>query len=115
MKSLTSWQTQCPKVHKFTIGTNVVSKAHKLLELFLKGNAARGYKRLVILNEASLELDMLKIFIRLAKDTHAMTDKQYVHQQGQLNEVGKMLGGWIKDCSPDTKRPPDVAEGVREK
>ncbi len=92
-----------------------MNKAHKILELFLKGNAARGYKRLTILNEASFELDMLKIFIRLAKDTHAMTDKQYIHLQGQLNEIGKMLGGWIKDNTPDTKRPPVIAEGDREK
>ena len=103
MKSITSWQTQCPKEHKFTIGATIINTAHKIFELLLKADAARGYKRTGFLTEASLELDLLKIFIRLAKDTHAMSDKQYIHLQGQLNEIGKMLGGWIASCF-DTKK-----------
>ncbi len=59
----------------------------------------------MILQDASNELDLLKIFCRLAKDTHAMTDKQYIHLQGQLNETGKMLGGWIKAQTNGTKSP----------
>ena len=85
----------------------VVSKSHRILELLYRANAARAYKRLTILNEVSLELDLLKIFIRLAKDTDAMTDKHYIQLQGLLNEIGKMLGGWIKDQSGETKRPAD--------
>jgi len=113
IKALTSWQTQCPKTHRHTIGMTVVNSSHALLETFYRANLARGYKRLVLLSEASVQLDMLKIFIRLAKDTHAMSDKQYIHLQEQLNEVGKILGGWIKDNAPYTKRPTDLAEGDR--
>ena len=110
--AVTSWQIQCPKTHRHTIGTTVVNSSHATLETLYRANLARGYKRQALLSEASVQLDMLKVYIRLAKDTHALSDKQYVHLQGQLNEVGKMLGGWIKDKTPDTKRPPDVAEGV---
>jgi len=87
--------------------------SHATLETLFRANVARGYKRQAFQSEASIQIDMLKIFVRLAKDTHAMSDKQYIHLQGQLNETGKLLGGWIKSPTPDTKHPPDVSEGVR--
>jgi hypothetical protein len=34
--------------------------------------------------------------IRLAYETNALQDKHYLSLQQQLQEIGKMLGGWIR-------------------
>ena len=44
---------------------------------------------------------MLKIFIRLLKDVDAIKNKDYLLMQTQIQEIGKMLGGWIK--APEKK------------
>ena len=52
--------------------------------------------KLKTLEKASLELNVLRIFIRLAKEIRALDLKKYITLQKNLNEIGKMLGGWIK-------------------
>ncbi len=48
-----------------------------------------------LLSEANLTLESLKVVIRLAKDVHALDKRWYVKYQTQLQEIGKMTGGWI--------------------
>lgn len=47
----------------------------------------------------SIELDMLKVFVRLAKETRCIDSKQYLEIETKIQEIGKMLGGWIKFAS----------------
>ena len=39
---------------------------------------------------------MLKVFIRLLSDLKILNEKRYIYCQGYIQEIGKMLGGWIK-------------------
>jgi hypothetical protein len=52
--------------------------------------------KLRYLHNAATKVDLLRLLIRLAKDTNCLTQKQYIELEGSLNQVGKMLGGWIK-------------------
>lgn len=58
--------------------------------------------KLLILQKMSVKLDLLKILVRLSKDTQAISDKNYLKLQGYLQEIGKMLGGWIKSSKQNT-------------
>ena len=44
----------------------------------------------------SSSIDMLRIFIRLASDTKTIDKKFYLILQEQIDEIGRMLGGWLK-------------------
>lgn len=44
----------------------------------------------------SSSVDMLRIFIRLAADTKVIDKKLYLSLQEQIDEIGRMLGGWLK-------------------
>lgn len=44
----------------------------------------------------SVKVDLLKVLLRLAKDTKALSSGSYLTLQDMLQEIGKMLGGWIK-------------------
>ncbi|MBI2066347.1 four helix bundle protein, partial [Candidatus Woesebacteria bacterium] len=48
------------------------------------------------LGKISVKLDLLKILVRLAKDSQAINNKNYLELQMRLYEIGKMLGGWIR-------------------
>jgi len=44
----------------------------------------------------SSSIDMLRIFVRLASDTKIIDKKLYLSLQEQIDEIGRMLGGWLK-------------------
>jgi len=44
----------------------------------------------------SSAVDMLRIFIRLASDTKIIDKNIYVSIQEEIDEIGRMLGGWLK-------------------
>ena len=53
-----------------------------------------------LLHAMSNKLDLLKVLlIRLAQETHAITPKQYTAVQDILQEVGQMIGGWLKSVA----------------
>lgn len=58
--------------------------------------------KLLILQKMSIKLDLLKVLIRLSKDCQAMNDKNYLKLQESLQEIGRMLGGWIKSSKQNS-------------
>ena len=44
----------------------------------------------------SSSLDVLRIIVRLASDVKVIDRKRYLALQEQIDEIGRMLGGWLK-------------------
>ena len=42
---------------------------------------------------------MLKFFLQISWEIRALDDKKYIALSGYLTEIGKMLGGWIKQTN----------------
>jgi len=53
-------------------------------------------EKLSVLEEASHKLNVVRIFIRLSKDTEVIDFTKYEDFQNRVDEIGRMLGGWIK-------------------
>jgi len=53
-------------------------------------------EKLPILNGVSAKLNLLRITLRLAKDVQVIDLKKYIALQTIIDEIGRMLGGWIK-------------------
>ena len=45
-----------------------------------------------------MKLNVLRIFLRLAKDTKVLDMKKCLSLQEIVDEIGRMLGGWIKSA-----------------
>ncbi|HBT27021.1 TPA: hypothetical protein DEA48_00290, partial [Candidatus Falkowbacteria bacterium] len=73
--------------------------------LLFKANRKYNYERINLLNTASDQLDLLKVIIRLLKDSSAIEEKEYLLLQIQIQEIGCQLGGWIKN--PQKKNSAD--------
>lgn len=41
-------------------------------------------------------MEKLRYLIRLSKDLKAFNVKKYAYISNEINELGKMVGGWIK-------------------
>lgn len=85
-----------PKKDRYGIGQRCENHILDLIEQTIKASKSRRENKQAVLYEISLKLDILKIFIRLMKEIRAIDLKKYTFFQGYINEIGKMLGGWIK-------------------
>lgn len=73
--------------------------------LFLAGQRSKEVK-CIPLEQASVQLNLLRILVRLAKDTKAIDLKKYTQIQAIIDEIERMLGGWIKSVKPSGGMPP---------
>jgi|JI10StandDraft_1071094.scaffolds.fasta_scaffold15741_1 hypothetical protein len=94
---LNSLHGTIPKSQRFTLWQRCENLNITLLELLFESGMKK--ERLNILYQMSLKLDLLKVLIRLAKESKAIPPKKYAIIQSMLQEIGKMIGGWIKSVS----------------
>lgn len=85
-----------PKSQRFVLGQHIENVFLQILEGIIEANQERN--KLPYLKKLSVELDKLRILIRLSKDLKFINIRQYSFVVEKINEIGKMLGGWIKSC-----------------
>ncbi len=56
--------------------------------------------KLPYLQKAVTKLDLLKFFLRISWEVKALDIKKYIVLSEKLDEIGRMLGGWIKQITP---------------
>ena len=83
-----------PKSHRFSIAVRLENGMLEFLRLVTIANHRR--QKLPLLREADEELLVIRIYIRLSHDLKFITTSSYEYAIRQLEEIGKMLGGWIK-------------------
>jgi hypothetical protein len=83
-----------PKTQRYTLGGRIEQTILDLLELLFSIPLATN--RLPILKQMSIKTDLLKTLLRLSKDTHSLSIGRYLELQAVLQEIGKMLGGWMR-------------------
>lgn len=83
-----------PKTQRFVLGQQIENVALYLLRGVIRANAAR--EKTPHLRQISVDLDTLRILIRLSADLKFISVKQYGYAAEKINEVGKLLGGWQK-------------------
>lgn len=85
-----------PKSHRLVLGKHMEELCILILLLLVKANKSTGQTRTAMQINISDELDSLRILIRLNKDLRFMSIKQYSSAAEKLNEIGRMLSGWMK-------------------
>lgn len=85
-----------PRLTKFSLGGKIDTLFCELMEnLFLARYATRDNKQAFI-GTASLKLDLLKFFIRIAWEIEVLDHKRFAAMLAPLNDIGNMIGGWQK-------------------
>ena len=96
--NLTRWYieklSRLPKNHRFTLGEKIQNSLLNLLMFLSDAIYSKEKKRL--LNEANKELEKLRILSRLLKDLKLLPIDNYRFVSSSIEEIGKMLGGWMK-------------------
>ena len=68
----------------------------EILKNIIQANHERN--KTDVLKQISVELDKFRYLYRLTKDLKFINIKQYQFGAEKINEIGKMLGGWMKSA-----------------
>ena len=100
-KEIAALRKTVSKQDRYTLWQRVESVALDLVENILEASALFKHEKGPLLTRASTKLNLLRFLIRLASDIKAIDGKKYTMLQQHIDEVGRMLGGWIKSIKAD--------------
>ena len=86
------------KVHKYGLGVELEKETTELVKQIIRANF-RKTDRGKDIEECLVHYEIIKILIRMSKDYHLLSLRQYEFAAQELNEIGKLLGGWYKKFS----------------
>ena len=82
-----------PRHHRYSLGISMENRLQRILELLLRAKYSRqkaGY-----LNDANIELEVLRFQIRLSKDLNALPGKSHGYASQTMQSIGSQIGGWL--------------------
>jgi len=93
------WQgmvAHIPKLHRYTFGGKIDRLFLEILEIIFRAQYMKPDEKIRYLVAGSGKLDLLKFFLQIGWENKLIDTKKYSALSAELNEIGRMLGGWIK-------------------
>jgi four helix bundle protein len=88
---------QFPKSEKFALVVDIKHCIDLILERAIE--ASKKYYKKTTLQEMDVEIMKLRHYLRLSHELGFLPQKKYEILSGMVVEIGKMLGGWIKQTN----------------
>jgi len=88
-----------PKDARYTLGTKIDSSLIETIEATLIASFLAKEKKSPYVQRAATKLDLAKFFLQVAWEIKALDNKKYAIISEQLAEVGRMLGGWLRQIT----------------
>lgn len=87
-----------PKSEKYALAADIKSSMFNALKLILRANKVynNSQVRVYLLNELDAEVQIQKVMVRIAHGQRYISNKNYLEWSRRLDEIGRILGGWIK-------------------
>ena len=83
-----------PKNQRYVLGQQIENMMLDIGKMIVHANKLR--QKRAKLFEIDVELEKLRMLIRLATDLKMMSVIKYGHHSKRIEEIGRLLGGWLK-------------------
>lgn len=83
-----------PRDYRYTLGTDIRNSMTSLLQFIIR--CGKRYYKKTTLEDMDIELDTLRTLIRVALENRVITVKEFERWSVLLDELGRMVGGWMK-------------------
>jgi len=85
-----------PKKDRFGIWSKIQSICLDSIELIATASFEVRNNKLPTLKSVRIKIEVLKRLIRLSNQLHIIKNKKYIELTSDLQEISKMINGWIK-------------------
>jgi hypothetical protein len=96
-----------PKLHRHSLGQRVDSLFVEAIEYTAMASFLSREEKLPYVRTAIRKVDTLKVMLMILWETKSLDNKKYIALSLQMDEIGRMMGGWngqlTKQNSPATK------------
>ena len=79
---------------RFNLADRLTNISLDVLEAIIEAIYAKD--KTEILKKANLQIEKIRALLQISNDRKYISISQYGHISGEINEAGKMIGGWIK-------------------
>jgi hypothetical protein len=83
-----------PKKSRYTLGDRIDTLFIQILEFLFIASYQNKAEKLPTIVAALKKTDVLKFLLRIAWETHALDTKKYAVISEEMQELGRMIGGW---------------------
>jgi hypothetical protein len=82
------------RVHRYGLGVELEGAVFGLLRAVARANVRKD--KAAAVEDCLVEFEVVKVFVRMAKDYHLLSITQYGFAAERLDEIGRLLSGWQK-------------------
>lgn len=93
------WQSyipHIPKTARYTVAEKIDKAFLDTIEHLFTASKSAKAEKLVALRCASAKFELLKFLLQILWETKALDTAKYSRLSESLEEIGRMLGGWLK-------------------
>jgi len=83
-----------PKEHRYTLGSKIDNILIDLIEAISAASFLARVEKQPQIKTALRKTDTIKILLLILWETKSLDNKKYLSLSEQINEIGRMLGGW---------------------
>lgn len=98
------YRSDFPKSSRYTLGDKIDTIFIQVLECLFVASYQNKADKLPTILIAVRKTDLLKFFLRIAWELHALDNKKYALLSEKTDELGRMIGGWKRGL--ESKTPP---------
>lgn len=95
-----------PRPFRFTVTQRLTLVALEFQEALVLAQSTSGRERNKQLQLCDARLTQLRLYLRLTHHWHWLNDGQYEHVSRMVSEIGRLLGGWIKQNKANKRGAP---------
>ncbi len=101
-KEFTVYLKTFPKKDQYLLGKRCEDYLLDFMEQIIRAVSTSKHERLELLIVASVKFEVVKILFRISRDLRMIDNKKYISLESKVQEIGKMLGGWIRSLNLKT-------------
>ncbi len=91
-----------PRTERFGIGLKIDSLFLELLEILRAATYSPITAKAKVLESGLFKIDSLRFFVQILWETRLISNSQFITLGGDIENVGKMVGGWKKGIEKKT-------------
>lgn len=84
-----------PKEHRFSLGIKIDNIFTEIIEMISGALYVNKEEKVAYIKIAIRKTDTLKLFFLILWETKSFDNKKYLAISEKIDEIGRMLGGWI--------------------
>ncbi|MEK7118666.1 MAG: four helix bundle protein [Patescibacteria group bacterium] len=91
-----------PKKDQYMLGKRCEDSLLAFMEFVLIAASLPKDRKQKALEAANGKFDVFKVLLRVARDLKILDNKKYISLEGKAQEIGRMLGGWMRSVMTKT-------------